>query len=135
MNYPLRAIPRSCLAGAALLVLSAAGLTGRDAAAQSTSGQPVTADACMEQWDQSGAKNTCSNAVISVQAGQCRIEASCYYWHNPVNHGNKDNNGTYSLADVASLMNCDGSLTVGNCPGPSWHQGAGHGGTQTPGSQ
>ncbi len=126
MNYLLHAIRYSCLAGAVVLVLSAAGLTGRDAEAQSTSEQTVTADACQDQWDQSGAQQSCSNTVISVQAEQCRIEASCYFWHNPINYGNKDTSGTYSLADVASLMNCDGSLTVGNCPGPSPHQGTGN---------
>lgn len=118
MKYPLHAIRRSCLAGAVLLVLSAVGLTGRDAAAQSTSEQPVTADACRDQWNQSDAQNSCSTPVVAVQSGQCRIETSCYFWHNPAYNGNQDNSGTYSLADVAILKNCNGSLTVGNCPDP-----------------
>ena len=125
MKYPLHAIRLSFLAGAVLLVLSVAVLTGRDAVAQSTSEQTVTTETCQDQWDQSGAQQSCSNAAISVESEQCRIEASCYYWHNPINYGNQDTSGTYSLADVASLMNCDGTLTVGNCPGPSSHQGTG----------
>lgn len=120
MNYllVLHAIRHFCIAAAVLLVLSAAGLTGGEAAAQSTSEQTVTADACQDQWNLSDAQQSCSNAAISVQAEQCRIEASCYFWHNPGYNGNQDNSGTYSLADVAILKNCDGSLTVGNCPNP-----------------
>lgn len=118
MHYLVRAIRHFCLAAAVLLVLSAAGLTGGEAAAQSTSEQTVTAEACQDQWNLSEAQQSCQNAEISVQAEQCRIEASCYFWHNPAYNGYQDNTGTYSLADVAILRNCDGSLTVGNCPDP-----------------
>lgn len=104
---------------ACFLVLSTAGLTGRDALAQSTSEQTVSVDACESQWNQSDAQSSCSNSVIAVQAEQCRIETSCYFWHSPGYNGNQDNTGVYSLADVASLKNCNGSLTVADCPGPT----------------
>ena len=95
-----------------LSVALSAALTAHAASNPPPPPQKTVVEECTDNWNNSSASNTCSNAsIVKVMNYQCRITADCQNSSGGTNNTWK----TVERTEANRLVNCNGILKLDNC--------------------
>ncbi len=79
---------------------------------------PAVLGECLDAWGESPASDTCGNPTVSMESGgaECGIATTCYK-----DGGQHATSITRPPADISALLNCSGTLAIGECQeNPDW---------------